>query len=46
MKTSMSRFQIHDDLTAPDGSVKVLRGALASGGQLPNFLDLSCGTAS
>ena len=34
----MSRFQIHDDLTAPDGSVKVLRGALASGGQLPNFL--------
>ena len=21
MKTSMSRFQIHDDLTAPDGSI-------------------------
>src|SRR3984957_1616310 len=38
MKTAMSRFQIHDDLTAPEGSVPVLRGALASGGQLPNFL--------
>ena len=34
----MSRFQIHDDLTAPEGSVPVLRGALATGGQLPNFL--------
>src|SRR5262249_59713729 len=38
MKTSMSRFQIHDDLTAPEGSAAVLRGALASGGQLPNFV--------
>ena len=37
MKTSMSRFQIHDDLTAPDASVPVLRGALTSGGQLPNL---------
>src|ERR1700755_1119024 len=44
MKTSMSRFQIHDDLTAPDGSVKVLRGALASGGQLPNFLGVLAGS--
>jgi AhpD family alkylhydroperoxidase len=38
MKTSMSRFQIHDDLTAPERSATVLRGALSSGGQLPNFL--------
>jgi alkylhydroperoxidase family enzyme len=44
MKTSMSRFQIHDDLTAPDGSVAVLRGALASGGQLPNFLGVLAGS--
>ena len=44
MKTSMSRFQIHDDLTAPDGSVPVLRGALASGGQLPNFLGVLAGS--
>jgi alkylhydroperoxidase family enzyme len=44
MKTSMSRFQIHDDLTAPEGSAAVLRGALASGGQLPNFLGVLAGS--
>lgn len=40
----MSRFQIHDDLTAPDGSIAVLRGALSSGGQLPNFLGVLAGS--
>ena len=44
MKTPMSRFQIHDDLTAPEGSVAVLRGALCSGGQLPNFLGVLAGS--
>lgn len=44
MKTSMSRFQIHDDLTAPEGSIPVLRGALATGGQLPNFLGVLAGS--
>jgi AhpD family alkylhydroperoxidase len=44
MKISMSRFQIHDDLTAPEGSVQVLRGALATGGQLPNFLGVLAGS--
>src|ERR1700752_4743496 len=44
MKTPMSRFQIHDDLTAPERSVPVLRGALASGGRLPNFLGLLAGS--
>jgi AhpD family alkylhydroperoxidase len=44
MKNSMSRFQIHDDLTAPEGSVPVLRGALATGGQLPNFLGVLAGS--
>ncbi len=44
MKNAMSRFQIHDDLTAPDGSATVLRGALASGGQLPNFLGVLAGS--
>jgi AhpD family alkylhydroperoxidase len=44
MKNSMSRFQIHDDLTAPAGSVPVLRGALATGGQLPNFLGVLAGS--
>ena len=27
-----SRFPIHDELTAPEGSVPVLRGALSSAG--------------
>jgi AhpD family alkylhydroperoxidase len=44
MKTPMSRFQIHDDLTAPEGSAAVLRGALSSGGQLPNFLGVLAGS--
>ncbi len=44
MKISMSRFQIHDDLTAPEGSMPVLRGALATGGQLPNFLGVLAGS--
>jgi alkylhydroperoxidase family enzyme len=44
MKTKASRFQIHDDLTAPDGSVPILRGALAAGGQLPNFLGVLAGS--
>lgn len=44
MKATMSRFQIHDDLTAPEGSVPVLRGALATGGQLPNYLGVLAGS--
>jgi AhpD family alkylhydroperoxidase len=44
MKNSMSRFQIHDDLTAPEGSMPVLRGALATGGQLPNFIGALAGS--
>jgi len=44
MKTQMSRFQIHDDLTAPEASVPVIRGALTGGGQLPNFLGVLAGS--
>jgi AhpD family alkylhydroperoxidase len=44
MKTAMSRFQIHDDLTAPEGSVPVLKGALSAGGQLPNVLGVMAGS--
>ena len=40
----MSRFHIHDDLTAPEGSLPVLKGALATGGQLPNFLGVLAGS--
>jgi alkylhydroperoxidase family enzyme len=43
MKTHISRFQIHDELTAPEGSLSVLRGALGRGGQLPNILGVLAG---
>jgi alkylhydroperoxidase family enzyme len=43
-KTSMSRFPIHDELTAPEGSLPVLKGALSSAGQLPNFLGVLAGS--
>jgi alkylhydroperoxidase family enzyme len=44
MKTAMSRFDIHDEFTAPERSVPVLRGALSGGGQLPNFLGVLAGS--
>jgi AhpD family alkylhydroperoxidase len=44
MKIKMSRFQIHDELTAPENSMPVLRGALVGGGQLPNFLGVLAGS--
>jgi AhpD family alkylhydroperoxidase len=44
MKTAMSRFHIHDELTAPESAIPVLRGALAGGGRLPNFLGVLAGS--
>lgn len=38
MNSTMSRFAIHDDLTAPEGALPVLKAALKSVGQLPNLL--------
>jgi AhpD family alkylhydroperoxidase len=45
-KTQMSRFHIHDDLTAPEESLPVLKGLQASAGQLPNFLGALAGSAA
>jgi alkylhydroperoxidase family enzyme len=36
--TTMSRFKIHDDESAPEAAQPILKSASASGGQLPNFL--------
>ncbi len=44
MKTPMSRFQIHDDETAPAASLPVIKGAQSGGGQLPNFLGVLAGS--
>ena len=46
MKTKESRFQVHDELTAPEGSVPILKSALAGGGQLPNFIGVMAGSAA
>ena len=43
MKTKESRFQVHDDLTAPERSLPVLRGALSGGGQLSNIVGVLAG---
>ena len=45
-KTQMSRFPIHDELTAPEASLPVLKSALASAGQLPNLLGVLAGSPS
>jgi alkylhydroperoxidase family enzyme len=44
MKTKESRFKVHDELTAPERSVPILKGALAAGGQLPNFIGVLAGS--
>jgi alkylhydroperoxidase family enzyme len=44
MKTKESRFQVHDDLTAPERSLPVLKGALAAGGQLSNLVGVLAGS--
>jgi alkylhydroperoxidase family enzyme len=43
MKTKESRFHVHDELTAPERSLPVLKGALSSGGQLSNVLGILAG---
>ena len=42
-KTEMSRFPIHDDLTAPEASLAILKGASSAAGQLPNLLGVLAG---
>lgn len=44
MKTKESRFQVHDELTAPERSLPILKGALSGGGQLSNFLGVVAGS--
>jgi alkylhydroperoxidase family enzyme len=44
VKTKESRFHIHDELTAPERSLPILKGALSTGGQLSNFLGVLAGS--
>jgi len=45
-KIPMSRFPIHDDLTAPEEALPVLKGLQASAAQLPNFFGVLAGSAA
>src|SRR3954452_20666305 len=44
VKTKESRFHIHDELTAPEGSLPILKGARPPGGQRSNFLGVLAGS--
>ncbi len=46
MKTAMSRFHIHDELTAPEASLPILKSASTAAGQLPNLLGVLAGSPS
>jgi AhpD family alkylhydroperoxidase len=40
----ISRFDIHDELTAPERSASILKGALSSAGKLNNFVGVLAGS--
>lgn len=40
----ISRFDIHDELTAPEGSASILKGALSGSGKLNNFVGVLAGS--
>jgi AhpD family alkylhydroperoxidase len=43
VKTDISRFHIHDELTAPDGSVPILKGVQGAGGSISKFIGVLAG---
>jgi AhpD family alkylhydroperoxidase len=43
VKTDMSRFDIHDELTAPDDSARILKGVSSAGGSISKFVGVLAG---
>ncbi|CAN5425963.1 carboxymuconolactone decarboxylase family protein [soil metagenome] len=43
VKTDYSRFDIHDELTAPEGSIKILKGVSGAGGEVTKFVGVLAG---
>ena len=43
VKTDFSRFHIHDELTAPEGSVKILKGVQGAAGEVSKFIGVLAG---
>ena len=46
VKTDISRFHIHDELTAPDGSAPLLKTIQAAGGTVSKFIGVLAGAPS
>jgi alkylhydroperoxidase family enzyme len=46
VKTDMSRFHIHDELTAPDASAPILKSIQTGGGAVSKFLGVLAGAPS
>ena len=46
IKTEVSRFHIHDELTAPDESAPLLKSIQAAGGAVTKFVGVLAGCAS
>jgi alkylhydroperoxidase family enzyme len=44
VKTEVSRFQIHDELTAPDESAPILKSIQATGGAVSKFVGVLAGS--
>ena len=44
IKTDYSRFDIHDELTAPEGSQKILKGVQTGGGEISKFIGVLAGS--
>jgi AhpD family alkylhydroperoxidase len=43
VKTDISRFQIHDELTAPDASARIIKGISTAGGAVSKFIGVLAG---
>ena len=43
IKTDVSRFHIHDELTAPEGSVTILKGVQGAAGEVSKFIGVLAG---
>src|SRR5215217_1781296 len=43
VKTDISRFHIHDELTAPEGSVKILKSVQGAAGSISKFIGVLAG---
>ncbi len=44
IKSDYSRFDIHDELTAPEGSQKILKGVQTAGAEISKFLGVLAGS--